>query len=108
MSVVSYSDSGNTASVFEPRSQWPVILRPWMMRGSIMPIATTSKIWMKPPIVKELMDPRSQSTMKISANVDTICLHGLKRVRTSLTLRRIRLVLRSGSSRMWKAKRATS
>src|SRR5688572_26991614 len=33
---------------------------------------------MKPPTVKELMDPRSQSTTKIRANIDTTYLHGLE------------------------------
>ena len=49
-----------------------------------MPMAMARNTWMKPPTVKELMDPRSQSTTKIRADVDTTYLHGLKdRVRTS-------------------------
>jgi hypothetical protein len=49
-----------------------------MMRGSIMPMAMARNTWMKPPIVKELMDPRSQSTTQIRANIDTTYLHGLE------------------------------
>jgi hypothetical protein len=41
-----------------------------------MPMAMARKTWMRPPAVMELMDPRSQSTTKISANVDTTYLHG--------------------------------
>ena len=36
-----------------------------------MPMAMARNTWMKPPTVKELIDPRSQSTTKIRANVDT-------------------------------------
>jgi len=37
-----------------------------------MPIASTRKMWMSPPMVTELMVPRSQRTAKINANVDTV------------------------------------
>jgi hypothetical protein len=41
-------------------------------------MAMARNTWMKPPIVKELMDPRSQRTTQIRANIDTTYLHGLE------------------------------
>ena len=48
--------------------------RPWMIRISTTTIASTSRMWMNPPIVYELTSPRAQSTMRMIAMVHSMLL----------------------------------
>jgi hypothetical protein len=65
--------------------QYPAALRPWMRLGSITAIAATSRICRKPPIVTELMKPRSHNIARAIASVDNGYLQMLTRPSAHVT-----------------------